>query len=405
MKRSFGILFVVLMTMLQSAGAEAHGRSTSYITVTMHGALATFRVKMALLDLNALQATWANVKPPREPMAVLPEAVRLANENNHCRFVPGTFQELIAEHGSVAFEWQSRCTTEHDEALLVTKLHSDLLFDVVAAHISLIRFHDNAGAIEVDSVFTEGRREIVLPSHTNTRSSDSGFLHFGRAGIEHLLTGWDHLAFLLALVLASRSLKGAIVCLTGFTLGHSLTLSMAVLGHAATKTTTVEALIAISILLVALENVWLAEERSKLNFPATVIVGLLFLTLLGFSLGTISAVALLGLTLFEICFLGLLARSSEPEKLRWVSASLFGLLHGFGFAGMLKQMDLPAGQRAIPLASFNIGIEIAQIAVVCLAWPLLVFLKRRHDEKNVIAWGSAVTLAVGMYGCVTRFWN
>ncbi|HRI67441.1 MAG TPA: HupE/UreJ family protein, partial [Polyangium sp.] len=115
--------------------------------------------------------------------------------------------------------------------------------------------------------------------------------------------------------------------------------------------------------------------------------------------------ALVGLAIFEVCYLGLLAKSSVPERLRWMSASLFGLVHGFGFAGLLKQIDLPPGHRAAPLASFNIGLELAQIAVVCCAWPLLERLRKRYTEKNVIVWGSAVTLAIGTYACITRIWG
>jgi hypothetical protein len=171
------------------------------------------------------------------------------------------------------------------------------------------------------------------------------------------------------------------------------------------KTSTVEAMIALSIALVSLENVWIAEERAGLRLPVASVAGLLLLTLLGFSLGTISPLAFVGLAIFEACQLGLLAKSTAPERLRWVSASLFGLLHGFGFAGSLNQIALPLNHRAVPLASFNVGLEIAQIGVVCLAWPLLLQLRKRYVERNVLIWGSAMTLAIGTYACVTRLWG
>jgi hypothetical protein len=282
-----------------------------------------------------------------------------------------------------------------------------LLFDVIAAHIALVRFHDPDAPIEADYVLTESRRDAALPQPTAALSTSfvSTMTRFGRAGIEHLLTGWDHLAFLLALVLASRSLRTAIVCLTGFTLGHSLTLSMAVLGHAAAKTTTVEALIAASIVIVSMENVWITEQRANLQLPSACIGALFILAVVGSFFGTISPVAVIGMAIFEACYLGLLARASQPENLRWVCAALFGLLHGFGFAGMLGQMDLPPGSRVVPLVSFNIGVELAQIAVVCLVWPLLMALKRRFPKEDVLVWGSAVTLAMGTYGCIVRVWG
>lgn len=408
MKRVFVIFSGALLVLLTSVFAHAHGRSTSYITWTMHGASATARVKMALLEQNALLATWAAAKPPRDAASVLPEVVSIgASDASACRLIPGSFHELAAEHGAVAFEWQVRCAMSDGTPFVPTKLRSDLLFDVAAAHVALVRFHDAEAALEADYVLTESQREVVLPGRTSAQSTTtwSTLVRFGRAGIEHLITGWDHLAFLLALVLASRSLRTAVVCLTGFTLGHSLTLSLAALGHAATKTATVEALIAVSIMLVSIENVWMMEDRAGLRLPLVCVGGMLVLALVGFGLGTISPLALVGLTLFEACYLGLLARSANPEKMRWACAGLFGLLHGFGFAGMLGQMDVPPGSRALPLASFNVGIEIAQIVVVCGAWPLLSALKRRFDEKSILGWGSAVTLAMGTYGCLTRLWG
>lgn len=404
MKRMWAIFIVVGLVLTNSALARAHGRSTSYITWILHDSLATARVKMALLDHNALLATWASAKPPRNAHDALPEAISIADESGPCKVVPGSFHELAAEHGSVSFEWQARCTNSDGSPFVATKMRSDLLFDVAAAHVALVRFHDSEASLEADYVLTESQREVVLPKRTQARSANalSTVVRFSRAGFEHLLTGWDHLAFLLALVLASRSRRMAIVSLTGFTLGHSLTLSLAVLGHAATKTATVESLIAISIMVVSIENIWMAEDRAGLRLPLVCMGGLFLLTLAGSVLGAVSPMALVGLSLFEACYLGLLGRAAHPEDLRWACAGLFGLLHGFGFAGMLSQMDLSPGNRALPLASFNIGIEVAQVAAVCLAWPLLAFLKRRHSEKFVMGWGSAATLAMGTYGCLTR---
>jgi hypothetical protein len=394
------------MALTLSAMAEAHGRSTSYITWTLNGVVATARVKMALIDQNAWMATWASATPPRDAASVLPEVVTISGEAGRCRIVPGSFHELISEHGTAAFEWQTRCAGDDGKPFVVTKLRSDLLFDVTAAHVALVRFHDPDAAIEADYVLMEGRRDADLPNNAvHVHSAVSTLLRFGRAGIEHLLSGWDHLAFLLALVLASRSLRMAIVCLTGFTLGHSVTLSIAVLGHAATKTATVEALIAASIVLVSMENVWVAEHRASLRLPMFCVGALFFLAVVGAFLGTISPVALVGMAIFEASYLGLLARASQPENLRWICAGLFGLLHGFGFAGMLGQMDMPPGSRVLPLASFNVGVELAQIAVVCVAWPLLSALMRRFSRAQVIGWGSALTLAMGTYGCVTRLWG
>lgn len=404
MKRVLLGACITLALLVCALDTHAHGRSTSYITWHMQGALATVRVKMALLELNALEATWAQRKPRGESRSALPETLQIKGESGTCRLLPESFHALAAEHGAAAFEWQLNCSGDNGAAFVATLLRSDLLFDVVTGHVALVRFHDANDGREIDSVLTAERREVVLPVRTAARAD--GFwatgIRFGRAGFEHLVTGWDHLAFLLALVLASKTLKQAVLCLTGFTLGHSLTLSMAALGHVAAKTLTVEVLIALSIVLVSMENVWLVENRQKLTVPITSVLGLLGLAAMALVMKTVSVPALLGLALFEACLLGMLAKSSEPDRLRWMTATLFGLLHGFGFAGLLNELSLPADRRILPLLSFHVGIEIAQILLVCLSWPLLVRLKRIRSETDVVVWGSAMTIAMGVYACVVR---
>lgn len=407
MKRRLLLLFAIFFFVAMPNRAFGHGRSTSYITWTLHESIATARVKMALIDQNALSAKWSAATPPLEAKTVLPGQIALFDENRQCELVAGSFHELAAEHGSIAYEWQTRCFAPNGARPKITKLRSNLLFDSIAAHVALVRFHDSNTNAEFDYVLTDNRREVVLsgPTSTSTSSQRAMIARFGRAGIEHLLTGWDHLAFLMALVVASRSMRAALICLTGFTLGHSLTLSLAVLGHAAAKTTTVEVLIAISILLVSTENVWLSENRSNLRLPAACLLGLFVLCVIGSWLNTIAPMALVGIALFEACYLALLLRSDNPDKLRWLCAGLFGLLHGFGFAGTLSQLDLPPENRLVPLGSFNIGLEIAQIIVVFLAWPVLLWLKKRSSESRVVVWGSALTMAVGSYACVSRIWG
>lgn len=407
MKSRFVAILAVLFVLAMANSVFAHGRSTSYITWTLHDSIATARVKMALIDQNVLQSKWNKTNPPRSAKTVLPEHILIFAGDRSCEFVDGSFQELSTEHGSAGYEWQARCTSAGAMQPNITKLRSDLFFDEIAAHVALVRLYDPNTNTEFDYVFTDSRREVVLPSRTTTpaASSFTTIARFVRSGIEHLLTGWDHLVFLLALVVASRSVRTALICLTGFTLGHSLTLSMAVLGRAAGKPTTVEFLIAISILLISTENVWLAEKRSTFRLPFASFLGLLLFIIVGSLRNTLAPWPLIGMTLFQACYMGLLFYADNPDKLRWLCAGVFGLLHGFGFAGTLSQLDLPPGNQLAPLASFNIGLEIAQIFLACLAWPILQWLKKRYSEMRVIIWGSALTMAVGSYACVTRIWG
>lgn len=152
---------------------------------------------------------------------------------------------------------------------------------------------------------------------------------YGRLGIHHILGGTDHLAFVLGLLLlvGGRSFLPAI---TAFTVGHSVTLSLAVLGLVYVPQRPIEVLIAASVLVLALELV-----RDGTGDPS------------------------------------LLAR--KP----WLMAGVFGLLHGFGFAGALADVGLPPGDVPLALGAFNVGIELGQIAVVL---PVLAVASALRDR-------------------------
>ena len=140
-----------------------------------------------------------------------------------------------------------------------------------------------------------------------------------RLGVEHILFGFDHLLFVLALVILVRDWRRVVLTVTAFTLAHSLTLVAATLGFVSVPGPPIEAAIALSIVLVAAEIV--NERRGKPSFAA---------------------------------------------RWPWLIAFCFGLLHGFGFAGALAEVGLP--QQAIPVALlfFNLGVEIGQLAFVAV---------------------------------------
>jgi hydrogenase/urease accessory protein HupE len=137
-------------------------------------------------------------------------------------------------------------------------------------------------------------------------------------GFEHILTGLDHLAFVLGLVLLVRGRRRLLWTITAFTLGHSVTLSLAVLGLVRVPQAPVEALIAASIFVVAVE----------------------------------------------------LSRDGQREhwmrRMPWLMAVIFGLLHGLGFAGALAQVGLPAEEIPLALVAFNVGIELGQLIFVAV---------------------------------------
>jgi hydrogenase/urease accessory protein HupE len=185
-------------------------------------------------------------------------------------------------------------------------------------------------------------------------------LRFIGAGIEHIFLGYDHIAFLISVVLWSRRLWPVVKIVTAFTLAHSITLSLAALDIVRIPSTLIEPAIAVSIVYVAAEN-FLSRDAGK----------------------------------------------------RWRITFCFGLIHGFGFASALQEFGLPRTALVPALASFNIGVEIGQIAIVSLVMPVLLALDRLTAlghragpmpvrSAPVVYAISAVIIGLGSYWFLAR---
>ncbi|MBW2272464.1 MAG: HupE/UreJ family protein [Deltaproteobacteria bacterium] len=166
-----------------------------------------------------------------------------------------------------------------------------------------------------------------------------------------------------------------------------------------------EAVIGFSVALIAAENGWLLSGRDP-RIVAASLLGLLLLCALAFAgHGVLSVATLLGLSLFSLCHFQLLARTLRPTRVRTSLAFAFGLVHGFGFAGVLAEMSLPTSRLAPALFGFNLGVEVGQLAVVALAWPLLQLARRLSEGRwyrltSQIA--SAAICGLGLYWFILR---
>jgi hydrogenase/urease accessory protein HupE len=189
-----------------------------------------------------------------------------------------------------------------------------------------------------------GAREGVTPEGSGAGSAASAWGFF-KLGIEHILTGYDHLVFLFGLVLLRARLRELVGVVTAFTLAHSLTLAVAALGLFVPSPRLVEPAIALSIAYVGVENLLVKDGKH-----------------------------------------------------RWRVAFPFGLLHGFGFAGTLREIHLP--RAAIPgaLVAFNVGVEAGQLFAMALVVPLVMLVRDQawFEPRGVRVLSAAVALA----GCV-----
>jgi len=213
--------------------------------------------------------------------------------------------------------------------------------------------------VVVRIAWLDGRREtrVLRPDAPSMEvgggsSAARVALDYTRLGVEHILGGIDHLLFVLGLLLLVGFERRLLWTVTGFTLAHSLTLAGSVLGLVSLPQAPVEAVIALSILLVAVE-VGRDEPSLSRAHPAWVAFG-------------------------------------------------FGLLHGFGFSGALQEIGLPEGQLPIALLTFNVGVELGQLAVIGGAFAVWWLAVSRVPERH-----RPTLVTVGAYGLgtIATFWT
>lgn len=243
-------------------------------------------------------------------------------------------------------------------------IENGTFFELAPSHVHIARVSfDDARPIEY--VLTRDTQSHVV---TLGDAGSDGAATLGAyvvLGAEHILAGLDHLAFLLGLLLLCRRVRDVVLMVTGFTLGHSLTLALAVLGVVEPDQMLVEALIGFTVALVAVENVAVTTGRAR-GFGVAGAAVLVLLSL-GATAGLGPPVTMLvGLAIFTGCYLPLATSREQSARLRPALTVLFGLVHGFGFAGVLADIGLPPGRTLAALFGFNIGVEIGQLAVVAL---------------------------------------
>jgi hydrogenase/urease accessory protein HupE len=184
---------------------------------------------------------------------------------------------------------------------------------------------------------------------------NNSFADFLVMGVKHIWTGYDHLLFLFGLLIVTRNFASSIKIITCFTIAHSITLAVATLSLIQFSSRLVESLIAVSIVYVGIEN---------------------------------------------------LVRGDDPKG-RWLLTFAFGLIHGFGFASVLRELGVGSNGSgiAVPLVSFNLGVELGQIAIAALILP--VIWKLRAKPVFITRWVPACSVLVallGGYWFVQRVW-
>lgn len=376
---------------LFAASADAHQRSLSFSRWTIEDS--TARVEFRIADLELTRFPPGMFQPE-----YLTTRLVLLRDGARCAPAPGVRRHSAAD-GWTVFEWTIPFEPGGELAV-----RSDAFLDVISTHQHFVRLQYAGSDTVSEMLLTENARVWPL----GRRAAGASFAGYLRLGVEHILEGWDHLAFVIALLLVAVSLREVAVLVTGFTVAHSITLALAVLGLFKPAAPIVEIYVAFSIALVAVENLWWQAGSDRFA-PATLAVVLLLGGVAALTgSGLLPTVAWAGLILFALAYFTALREVERPFRLRAVVTFAFGLVHGFGFAGVLMALGLPPGRTALGLFGFNLGVELGQVLVVLLAWPVLATLRRiangrLHAPLTELA--SAGALASAVFWFTTRNWG
>jgi len=357
LKRLLALALLPMLLLGLAAPAGAHKASDAYLTLEQQAEPAVLRIDLALRDLERAvgldangddEITWGELQRRREAvMAFVRDGVTPLARGQPC---PLRAPRLaIADHTDGAYAalaFQVACPS----AAAPKTLRYGLLFASDPLHRGLLAVNGSNGSRSL--VFTPEQRERALaPTASGPWATLGDYIG---EGVWHIWIGFDHLLF-LAVLLLPAALAGdrrpvgiaveVVKVVTAFTVAHSITLALAVLGVVTLPALWVEAAIAASIVAAALANL---HPRAR--------------------------------------------------RLGWMLAFGFGLVHGFGFAGVLDGLGLPAAALALALLGFNVGVELGQIAVVVAVLPLLLGAARLPLYRPVVL--PAGSLAAAAMGAV-----
>jgi hydrogenase/urease accessory protein HupE len=231
------------------------------------------------------------------------------------------------------------------------ELRSTLLQSLPRGHKQFVTLRDEHHNILAEQMLENGSDQLIFDG-VRLKGTTHSVKKFLLLGIEHILTGYDHLAFLLALLIVGSGLREAAKVISSFTLAHSITLALATFDLIHIPASVVEPLIAVSIIYVGVENL-LHQNISR----------------------------------------------------RWRLTFGFGLIHGLGFASVLRDLGIggTAREAIVPLFSFNLGVELGQIAIALLILPMIWTLRRRSAFKARLAPVCSVVVALmGGYWLIER---
>jgi HupE / UreJ protein len=319
--------------------AVAHkGGTTGYATVSVAGQTVRYAVT---LPADGVLLDSAVAKDLRDLAAAFARHVMIAADGTACAGVPAQVRPSSPQRASIEVVVLYACAAPIRN--LSIRDGSDAVLGPDHHTIADIEWPGGTQQVVFESEHREAHIAITSNAQPQSGAASTFTSYFG-IGVEHILLGFDHVLFIVALILPGGSLISIAAMVTAFTVAHSLTLALSVLNILTLPPQIVEPVIALSIAYVALENLTGKNALSR----------------------------------------------------RWAVSFLFGLVHGFGFAGALAEVGLPPSGLLSALVGFNLGVEAGQLLIVAVLLPLLIWLQRFPWEPRLAKVSSSAIMAAGL---------
>ncbi|MBU8919177.1 HupE/UreJ family protein [Bacillus sp. FJAT-29953] len=363
---SICLIFMVTVFLLQPNGAEAHSGSIGYSEVKIEGNKVSYDLYLladllgGLLNIDANQDGYMKEDEIAQSKTSIEQFVlkNLTVNNNGLQGKAAINDISLVKRSNLSM-FRIKIEFVFKEPLQEYEIDYFIFFNGVDMnHQNFATIHNGDQVIE--NIFTKDHTvlqgntylkkekttgETVVPS--NNQNKVIGFWEYVLMGMKHIWSGIDHLLFLFGLLLAKGTFREYVKTLTAFTIGHCLTLALAATETIFIPSTIIEPLIALSIVYVAIENIW-----------------------------------------------------SKSFKWRWLVGLGFGLIHGFGFAELL--IGKLGSHFVLPLFSFNLGVEFGQILVLIIFIPFIWYLQKARWQRQFVNSLSTVICGIGFFWFIDR---
>jgi hypothetical protein len=392
---------IILLSVAAVSPVQAHSRSQSYSSWNVAGNSVDAVLTVKAREVTRLPLLGGSLLTLESLLlAHIQQTVRVTSSGGLACPWQGAPRAMAAAAGYLRVRVSFKCEASPPSNIVV-----DSFFAVAPSHVHYARVMAD-GELPGEYLFTDSAREQDISGvHNDFDRVYRGFLQYLVLGVQHILGGIDHLAFLAALLLLVPRLRELLWIVTGFTIGHSITLSLAVLGQVSLELWVIEALIGFTIALVAAENIGVAGGHRRLIAAAVVVVLLVMGVVSALWVPGLPLMTLAGLAIFTFAYMFVTADEPDVRRMRPALTLAFGLIHGFGFASVLSEVGLSGGQLAVALAGFNVGVELGQVAVVAALWWLLQWIVRSDINRDFRPWldtASAGLCGLGVFWFVSR---